>query len=177
MYWMVFYVTARYCVEILGAPPLRSISSAGGEITRCGFLHTLSIWEYTTNTLENIVFRIHWFWWHCFSVLLGESIWESEWKSAPAGNFTNNYPPPLEPTQMQNYPRFHKLATYLYTYISGVVAGIYIYCEWGSERSPVLVSPHKGTQWTCANFLCSIKLIRWALWLGLMSNVPMWWVW
>ena len=30
----------RICVEILGAPPLRSISSAGGEIARCGFLHT-----------------------------------------------------------------------------------------------------------------------------------------
>ena len=78
MYWVVFYVIARYCVEILGAPPLRSISSAGGEITRCGFLHTLSIWEYTTNTLKSIVFRTHWFRWHCFSVLLRGSIWESE---------------------------------------------------------------------------------------------------
>ena len=42
----------RICVEILGAPPLRSISSAGGEIARCGFLHT--------QHLASIAQEIHW---------------------------------------------------------------------------------------------------------------------
>ena len=45
----------RICVEILAAPPLRSISAAGVQIARCGFLHTQHpSGEYCTgNTVGN----------------------------------------------------------------------------------------------------------------------------
>ena len=51
----------RICVEILGAPPLRSISSAGGEIARCGFLHTRHLASIALEIhCEVLHWEIHW---------------------------------------------------------------------------------------------------------------------